>query len=46
MLVLDPSAAHQDSAKLNLQVDVLFPTVPSSQIITRSLTGNLKPRRS
>jgi len=43
--VLNPSVAPQESAQLNLQAGVLSPPVSSSHIITRSQTGNLKPRR-
>ena len=42
---LIPSADSQDSAQLNLQAAPLSPSKSSSQIITRSQTGNLKPRR-
>jgi hypothetical protein len=43
--VLSHSSAQQDSAPFNLQDSALSPLVPSTQILTRSQTDHLNPRR-
>jgi hypothetical protein len=45
VLIPHPSVGSQDSAQLNLQAAALSLPESSSKIITRSQTGNLKPRR-
>jgi len=45
VLIPHPSVGSQDSAQLNLQAAALSLLESSSKIITRSQTGNLKPRR-